>query len=83
MQPCAHQCHGSKYATGGLCGIRSTSPPLLNFFFIKGEGKETLVVPLGEAAQNYLPVQCPVEQGPRGQADTLLPLLLGLQISSC
>lgn len=41
------------------------------------------MVPLGEAAQNYLPGQCPVEQGPKGQADTLLPLLLGLQISSC
>lgn len=41
------------------------------------------MVPLGEAIQNYLPGQCPVEQGQRGQADTRLPLLLGLQISSC
>lgn len=67
----------------GIVWHKKHFPSTFKFFFIKGEGKETLMVPLGEAIQNYLPGQCPVEHGQRGQADTRLPLLLGLQISSC
>lgn len=46
-QPRTHQCRRSKYATGGLGGVRSTSPPLQLLFFIKGEGKETLTLVCG------------------------------------